>query len=250
VTPLEARRREAPIFAEFPELERTVPFRSLIDAPTRVEPCLSIEAYLGRGGVFHKRDDQVASLYGGNKIRRFEYLLADAERRGARHLITAGGLASTQVMATVLFGRALGFDVTAALFDQPVTAFARKALLTSAAGGGELIYGGSYLGTALGALLELGEQVRRGELPRPDVIVVPAGSGGTLAGLAVGASILRWPTLLVGVRITEAFACNRATIRLLIESTARFLKKRARRATRLGLTPVRFALHHGAIGDG
>jgi D-cysteine desulfhydrase len=279
VTPLPSRRRDAPIFAEFPELERTVPFRSLIEAPTRVEPCVSIEGYLGRSGVFHKRDDQVATLYGGNKIRRFEYILADAERRGARHLITVGGLASTQVMATVLFGRALGFGVTAALFDQPVTAFARQALLTSAAGGGELIYGGSYLGTALGtlgarrradrpylilpgastpmanlgyvdAMLELGEQVRRGELPRPDVIVVPTGSGGTLAGLAVGASILRWPTLLVGVRITEAFACNRVSIRLLIESTARFLARRARRATRLGLTRVRFALHHGAIGEG
>jgi 1-aminocyclopropane-1-carboxylate deaminase/D-cysteine desulfhydrase-like pyridoxal-dependent ACC family enzyme len=279
VTPVAFRRRAAPIFAEFPELERKVPWRPLVEAPTRVEPASAIEGYLGRSGVFHKRDDQISPLYGGNKIRRFEYLLADAEQRGARHLITAGGLASTQVMATVLFGQALGFKVTAALFDQPVTAFAREALLTGVAGGGTLIYGGGYLATALGALrarhraerpylilpgastpmanlgyvdalLELGEQVRRGEVPRPDVIVVPAGSGGTLAGLAVGVSILRWPTLLIGVRITEAFACNRATIRLLIESTARYLQKRAGRATRSSLTEVRFALHHGAIGAG
>jgi D-cysteine desulfhydrase len=275
-------RREPPIFAEFPELGRSVPWKPLVLSPTEVEPASAIEGYLGRGGVFHKRDDRISPLYGGNKIRRFEYLLADAEQRGLRHIVTAGGLASTQVMATVLFGRALGFDVTAALFNQPVTSFARQALLTSLSGGGTLIYGGGYFATALktlaafrkadrpylilpgasspmanlgyvDAMLELGEQVRRGEAPWPEVIVVPAGSGGTLAGLAVGAAILRRSTLLVGVRITEAFACNRATVRLLIEATARYLQKhapRARRAPRLDLGRVRFALHHGAIGDG
>jgi D-cysteine desulfhydrase len=99
-------------------------------------------------------------------------------------------------------------------------------------------------------MLELGEQVRRGEMPRPDVIVVPAGSGGTLAGLAVGAAILRWPTLLVGVRITELVACNRATIWMRIRATARFLEKHARPSTRIPWRDVRFALHHGAIGKG
>lgn len=275
----ESTPRARPLDAEFPDLARAVPFRSLFAAPSAVEPARAIEGFLGRSGIFHKRDDQVSLRYGGNKIRRFEYLFADAERRGSRHLITAGGLASTQVMATVLVGKPLGFEVTAALFDQPVTAFAREALLTSAAGGGALLHGGSYVGTAVAALgaaarasrpylilpgasspmanlgyvdamLELGEQVRRGEAPRPDIIVVPAGSGGTLAGLAVGAAILRWPTRLVGVRITEAFACNRVILRLLIETTARYLTRRARGAARLDLTAARVSLHHGAIGRG
>jgi D-cysteine desulfhydrase len=270
-------RREPPLFVEFPELARGVPWRPLAHAPTPVAPCRT--PWLDRDGVWHKRDDLVSPLFGGNKIRRFEYLLADAERRGARRLVTVGGLASTQVVATALFGRRLGFEVTAVLFDQPVTTFARKAILTAAAGGAELVYGGSYLVTTLNtvnayrraehpylilpgasspmanlgyvdAMLELGEQVRRGEAPRPDVIVVPSGSGGTLAGLAVGAAILRWPTRIVGVRITERIACNRATIRFLIAATARFLGRRAGRATRLDLGGARFALHQGAIGRG
>src|SRR5689334_22997393 len=201
--PLSTPPRARPILEEFPELERTVPWRPLVKAPTPVEPAGAIEGYLGRGGVFHKRDDLVSPLYGGNKVRRFEYLLADAEARGARRLITVGGLASTQMMATVLFGRGAGFEVTAALFDQPVTRFAREALLTGAAGGGDLVYGGGYLTTALrtiqalrgaersylilpgasnplallgyvDAMLELGEQVRRGEAPQPEVIVLPS----------------------------------------------------------------------------
>lgn len=271
--------RHLALFAEAPELAAAVPWRPLAHAPTPVEEATAAESYLGRGGVWIKRDDLISPVYGGNKVRRFEFLLADAERRGARELLTVGGLASTQVMATVLFGRAVGFDVKVVLFDQPVTSFARRAILTDVAAGAEVLYGGSYARTAwlalrawrgpsrpyfilpgastamanlgyVDAMLELGEQVRQKQMPRPDVIVVPAGSGGTLAGLAVGVSILGWPTLLVGVRITELIACNRVTIRFLIENTARYLGRLAPRFTRRRLTDARVALHHDAIGEG
>jgi D-cysteine desulfhydrase len=271
--------RERPLVAELPEIGRDVPWKALVNAPTKVEPCDAIAAFLGRGGVFHKRDDQVSPLYGGNKVRRFEYLLADAEARGSKHLVTVGGLASTQVMATILFGRGAGFDVTAVLFDQPVTRFAREALLTGAAGGGNLVHGGGYATTALrtiqafrrverpylilpgasnplallgyvDAMLELGEQVRRGEAPKPDVIVVPAGSGGTLAALAVGAAILKWDVLITGVRITDFIACNRVTVGFLGGALRRFLGRRAPAAKGIRMDRVRVAIHHGAIGRG
>ena len=100
------------------------------------------------------------------------------------------------------------------------------------------------------AMLELGEQVERGELPRPDLVVVSTGSGGTLAGLSIGAAILGWETLPIGVRITELFACNRATIRFLIAMTLRFLEKRAPSFSRKRIARPKFALHHGAIGGG
>ena len=277
--PIPADRKEPLLFAELPALARAVPFRALVHAPTPVESAAAIEGWLGRGGVFHKRDDLVSPLYGGNKVRRFEYLLADAERRGARTLVTVGGYASTQVMATVLFGRALGFEVTATLFDQPVTDFARRAVLTDAAGGARLVFGGGYARTTartiqayhasekpylilpgastplallgyVDAMLELGEQVKRGEAPRPDVIVVPAGSGGTLAALALGAAILRWPTEVVGVRITDLIACNRATVGFLVASLARFLNKHGGRSLGVRAADARFTLHHGAIGRG
>ncbi|WP_433937652.1 1-aminocyclopropane-1-carboxylate deaminase/D-cysteine desulfhydrase [Sorangium cellulosum] len=271
--------RELPLFAELPELAGQVPWRPLAHAPTPVVPCSAIEGYLGRGGVWVKRDDLISPLYGGNKVRRFEFLLADAERRGARTLVTVGGLASTQVMATALFGRALGFGVTAVLFDQPITRFGQRALLTSAASGAELIHGGGYATTAIrairalrraerpyfilpgasaalpclgyvDAMLELAEQVRRGEAPRPDRIVVPSGTGGTLAGLALGAAMLGWPTTIVGVRITERVASNRAVVRYEIGSMKRLLARRAPRFTRRRLPAARFAIEHRAIGPG
>src|SRR5262249_15435733 len=101
------------------------------------------------------------------------------------------------------------------------------------------------------AMLELAQQIERGDLPRPDRIVLPTGSGGTLAGLAVGAALLGWPTELVGVRITELFACNRFTIAMLMRSTLRFLVKHAPRALAgRKLTLPRVTLFHGAIGRG
>jgi D-cysteine desulfhydrase len=280
--PLAPGRSEPRLFAELPALAGRVPWIPLVHGPTPVERCDAITSYLGRSDVWMKRDDLASPLFGGNKIRRFEHILGDAREKGAREIVTVGGLASTQVTATILFGRALGFDVTSVLFDQPVTSFARQSLLLQASSGGRLIHGGSYVRTALltmrelsrsqrdskkyfiapgasgpmanlgyvGAAFELADQVERGELPRPDVIVLPAGSGGTVAALSVGMRMLGWPTIVVGVRITERIACNRATVRLLIEATTSYLGRLAPSATRRKLDAPRFMIDHAAAGRG
>jgi D-cysteine desulfhydrase len=272
------KTRNLPLFAAFPELRAAVPFRALVHAPTPVERIRASE-YLGRDDVWIKRDDLVSPLYGGNKVRRFEFLLADAEAKDRKTLVTVGGLASTQATATILFGKALGFEVAAVLFEQPVTDFARAALALDAAAQAKLVYGGSYVGTAwrtwsayrhldrpywippgassplallgyVDAMLELGEQVKRGEMPRPDRIVVAAGSGGTVAALALGGAILGWPTVITGVRITDAIACNGAVIRLWVERTRAFLKKRSPTFARLALAAPRIEVDGRALGRG
>ena len=272
--------REPRLFAEYPALARVVPWLPLVAGPTPVERCTAIAGYLGRDDVWMKRDDLASPLFGGNKVRRFEHILADAKARGAREILTVGGLASTQVTATILFGRALGFDVTSVLFDQPITSFARRSLLVQASAGGRLIHGGGYARTAMltareiararkayfvppgasgpmanlgyvGAAFELADQVERGEMPRPDLIVLPAGSGGTVAALSVGMMLLGWPTTVIAARITERFACNRVTLRLLVEATAQKLARHAgSRVLRRNLPPPRFEVDHGVAGRG
>lgn len=269
------------LFGALPGLARALPFRTLATVPTPVERASAIAGWLGRDDVWAKRDDLASPLYGGNKVRRYEFVLAEAEARGARRLVTAGGVASTQVMATAIFGRALGLAVRAVLFDQPVTRFAKEALLVDADAGAELVWGGGYVTAALrtiealardrrdgnflvlpgasnptanlgyvDAMLELAGQVERGECPRPDAIVLPTGSSGTLAALALGAAWLGWDTEIVGVRIAPLLTCNRVTIGAVIAATDRFLhehdpvrwKRQSRRA--------RFSLHHAQIGAG
>src|SRR5690242_1410844 len=92
-SPLAKGRTEPRLFAELPELARAVPFLPLVHGPTPVERCTNIAAFLGRDDVWMKRDDLASPLFGGNKIRRFEHILAHAKERGARELITVGGLA-------------------------------------------------------------------------------------------------------------------------------------------------------------
>lgn len=270
---------EPRLFAEMPKLVGKVPYVALVERPTPVALCSAISEYLGRNDVWMKRDDLASPIFGGNKIRRFEHILADAQERGAKVLVTVGGLASTQVTATLLLGRALGFEVTSVLFDQPVTSFTRKTLLVQASAGGRLIHGGGYINTALqtafvlartrrayfippgasspmanlgyvGAMFELADQVERGELPRPDIIVTAAGSGGTVAALSLGIMLLGWKTKVVGVRITERVACNRVTVRFLVEATARFLRRRAGGLTRRKLADPCFEIDHDAAGRG
>lgn len=269
-------RRAPQLFDVFPGLS-SLPFRALADVPTPVESCDAIAPWLGRSGIFMKRDDLISPLYGGNKVRRFEFLLADAMAKGRKRIVTAGGVASTQVMATAMFGRACGLAVRAVLFDQPLTRFAQRAVLTDVSAGAELLWGGGYATTVvrtiaayrrddgnyfvppgasdplsnlgyIDAMLELDAQVRRGELPRPDVIVLPTGSSGTLAALALGAAYLGWDTEIVGVRITARIACNRITIGHIVRSTAKFIAAREPRWT-LRQKP-RWSLFHGAIGEG
>jgi D-cysteine desulfhydrase len=264
------RRRQPRLFDALPGLAGRVPWMPLVEGPTPVERCEAIAPWLGCDDVWIKRDDRCSRVYGGNKVRRYEFVLADALERGAKTVVTAGGLASTQVMATALLGARIGLGVQAVLFDQPVTQFARRAMLADVTAGAELIHGGGYGPTALrtvrarlttpssylilpgaaeplanlgylDAMLELDEQVRAGQCPRPEAIVLPTGSSGTLAALALGAAWLGWSTEIVGVRITTSLACNRLTIGLIAAETRRFVRRialpAAARGHRAGLRP-------------
>ncbi len=276
-----AERSKPLLFDALPELAKRTPWLPLAHVPTAVEPCDAIGGWLhtpASSRVFMKRDDLISPLYGGNKVRRYEFVLARAKAKNARRIVTVGGLGSTQAMATTLFGRALGFEVCVVLFDQPVTRFARDSVRGFVASGAEVVYGGGYVSTAyrawramhdgkdnyfvmagaagplanlgyIDAMLELAQQVERGEMPRPDVIVLPAGSSGTLAALALGAAHLGWETEIIGVRITPRIACNRITVGAVIRNTDRYLAARDPRWKPMR-SRVHYSLYGGAIGAG
>jgi len=274
-----AGRRAPLLFEALPEL-RGLPWTPLAHAPSPVERMDAIADWLGPGERWMKRDDRISPLYGGNKVRRYEFVLAEAQAAGKTRIVTAGGIASTQAQATALFGRALGFRVHVVLFDQPVTRFAKRALLVDAAAGAELEWGGGYVATTLrtarallrerkastlilpgaanptanlgyvDAMLELDAQVRAGQMPRPDAIVLPTGSSGTLAALALGAAHLGWDTEIVGVRITTALATNRFTIAEVAAATDRFLCRRAPRGWTARRRQARWSIDPSALGPG
>lgn len=58
--------------------------------------------------LYIKRDDITGGPEAGNKIRKLEYLLADAQARGADTLVTCGGIQSNHARATAIVGAQLG----------------------------------------------------------------------------------------------------------------------------------------------
>jgi 1-aminocyclopropane-1-carboxylate deaminase/D-cysteine desulfhydrase-like pyridoxal-dependent ACC family enzyme len=197
-----------------------------------------------------KRDDKTHDTYGGNKVRKLEFLLAQALAHGAKRVVTIGAAGSHHVLATTYFGKQVGLGVEAVLVPQPVTdhvlevlradvrlglrafpvsswsgvplAFARRV----AAGSWPITVGGSNVTGSMAyvrAARELAEQVRAGELPEPDVCVVALGSGGTAAGLAAGFAAVGLKTRVVGACVsTPPWA-----LRLLSSSLASACARRA-----------------------
>jgi D-cysteine desulfhydrase len=230
------------LFDVFPEIAGRIPWVRLGDFPTPVEVLP-----VNRPDVYIKRDDLSARPYGGNKVRKLEFLLARAREKGARRLITVGAAGSHHALATSIYGKQLGFDVTLVLFPQPYTPHVRDVLLLDVAYGAELRFtrrmetvptalfatslryrgqrayvipaGGSDAVGTLGyvnAALELAAQVRAGAAPAPETVVVAAGTLGTAAGLALGFAIAGLPIRIVGVRITSRIVTNeRALLRLI-----------------------------------
>ena len=258
-----------------------VPWVAIADTPT---PITELPAPAGFGGrLLAKRDDLTAPLYGGNKVRKFEYLLADAERGGARTLVTLGGIGSNQCLAATLHGRARGHAVELSLMRQPVTDGVRRALQGMVAAGARIRYAESMLGAlrnerramrerrragehpyhipfgatnALGALgyvaaaLELADQVRVGACPEPDVQLVAAGTCGTAAGLLVGTRLAGMKTKLIAVGVVHRPLMTRALILWYANRTAALLSRLDASTPRLRFGSRDVTVAGDQLGDG
>lgn len=227
----------------------TVPHLPLGTYPSRVDRTRLLDN--GRDvEILVKRDDLAAEGYAGNKVRKLEFILADARARGATRLITAGATGSHHAFATAYHGRRAGFDSSLVLFPQSLTDHVREMLLLDAATGAELLWasrietipyglwrarfarrreaactvppgGSSEIGTFgyVNGALELASQIESGAAERPSVIHVAAGTLGTAAGIAIG---LVWAGLeipVVATRITARLLTNERMLASLVRST-------------------------------
>lgn len=257
-----------PLVRRFPALA-AVPRVALVNAPTPVVALTDISPSL-----WIKRDDRSADPLGGNKVRSLEFLLASV-RPGDR-VVTVGSAGSTHALAVATYGRRLGARVlvgrwqqtmnsTAALVAAQVAAIAERApvfrstvsayawaFLQRARGAHWIAAGGS---TPLGVLghvnagLEFVAQLDAGELPPPRYVVVPLGTGGTAAGLALAFAIVRKDIVVVGARVVPRIVGRRARVLRLARACARLIERR----TRERLPTVRHdavRVEHEAYGGG
>jgi 1-aminocyclopropane-1-carboxylate deaminase/D-cysteine desulfhydrase-like pyridoxal-dependent ACC family enzyme len=250
------RGRSNALFERYPRLYGRLPWQPLADLPTPVEHWPAPPG-MRRGTLSVKRDDRTSSLYGGNKVRKLEHLLAEAALHGARSLVTIGGIGSNQALATALHGRALGFAVELSLFDHPVSAQVKANLLGDIEAGAHIRHAPGIAGCLLNARrafaaraqagerpyfisvggstrlgntgfvtagLELAAQLRAGALPVPDAIFIAAGSCGTVAGLIAGLQLAGLPSRVFAVRTAEPLFSNRAVIAAYAADVLRYLR--------------------------
>jgi D-cysteine desulfhydrase family pyridoxal phosphate-dependent enzyme len=202
------------------------PRLALGETPTPLQPLPRLAAELGRP-LFVKRDDLLGPALGGNKTRKLEYLMADAQRQGATRVVTFGGLQSNHARLTAAAARLCGMEAHLLYFERRPEPLRGNMLLNQILGArmhfvpfasrrprprslhalvrmvrlvarlrvGPHYYipvgGHTWLG-ALGyvrAALEIDEQARG--LGIGDAwLVLAAGSGGTLAGLLAGLRLI------------------------------------------------------------
>ena len=224
-------------FRDFPKV-------SLGVFPTPVHRLENISRML-HTNVYIKRDDLSGLGLGGNKTRKLEYLLADAVRKGAEIVFTTGGAQSNHAMLTAAAAGKLGLKAVLVLKKRGVTACLGNQYLEYLMGT-EVVFvdtdsyddiyremdrigeergkpyykipcGGS---NALGSIgyVECADEISRSGM-QVDYIVCAEGSGGTMAGLSLGAKLFLPGTKVCGMMVdTDPF--DVITPRLMTEAAA------------------------------
>lgn len=211
---------------EFPRL-------TLGAMPTPIQKLENISRVLGTN-VYIKRDDMTGLALGGNKVRKLEYLLADAKAKGAEFVFTTGGAQSNHAMLTAACCRKLGMTPILILKRRGVTNREGNLLLeylmdTDVRFMDTDSYDDIYaemdrIGKALGkpyykipcggsnALGSLGYVACAREIEEQshklglhfDHLITAEGSGGTHAGLALGQRIFLPDTKVTGVMVDDS----------------------------------------------
>lgn len=204
-------------------------------------PLQYLERATARWGGGHrlwiKRDDLTGCTLSGNKVRKLEYITAYAQDNGYDTLITCGGVQSNHCRATAFAGAQLGMPVHLILRGEseaqpagnllldhlagaqvscyPVREYVenldglfahwqsfyasqgRKALAIPTGGSDGIGVWGYIAGTA-----ELAQDMGQAEIPRAHVVCA-SGSGGTQAGLTLGAALHQLPVSVWGVNVCD-----------------------------------------------
>jgi 1-aminocyclopropane-1-carboxylate deaminase/D-cysteine desulfhydrase-like pyridoxal-dependent ACC family enzyme len=255
-----------------------------VKAPTPVEEMSRLRRALGSGPrLLVKRDDAIPFGFGGNKVRKLALVAAQALAAGADTLVTTGGVQSNHCRATAAAAAKLGLGCHLVVNGTPPARATANALL-------DALYGATLehvldrearapaleraasrlqaqgrrpflipLGasTPLGALayaLALDELAAQGV--RPDAIVHASSSGGTQAGLLVGAALLGVAPRIVGVSADEPAPALAGTVDALARAALASLVAPARGLPDVDLASPAEPVLRGAevddrfVGDG
>jgi D-cysteine desulfhydrase len=253
-----------PLFTRFPRLA-TLPHLDLRMGATPVQWLPEISPRL-----WIKRDDLSALPVGGNKVRGLEFLLGAVGRNDV--VTTIGAQASTHALVTAIHARGRAKETRVGTWPQeinPVAAEVAARLPLEARVSprlhalvalawvrwrrlcGDIVIppgGTSPLGVLghVNAGLELSCQIAAGEIPEPESVVVPLGTGGTAVGLSIGLGIAGRSTQVIGVRVVPRIVARRGHLRSLSRRTVALIERLAGERLREPIKEVQ--IDHSAHG--
>jgi D-cysteine desulfhydrase len=282
-------RSEPLLFKKYPNLKKKVPWVPILtNVPTDIERLTELEKNFDYGGrLYIKRDDNNHHIYGGNKLRKFEFIFGDALKKKKKCIVTVGGIGTNHGTACAILCRVLHppIECKLYLFPQPITWHVQRSLLLfdyfrsklhlssgdvaafirailyrlshpksyfMYPGGSPLFGFGTSLGTLgfINAVLELKEQIDNGIIPEPDVIFIPGGSTGTSAGLIAGCKLLGLRTKVHVVAVYEDFIANPSAVKRNANKSIKLLRKRDKTIPKIEITEKDFEFVKGYLGSG
>jgi D-cysteine desulfhydrase len=250
-----------------------------VKTPSPVTPLPGLAKHLRLGALTVKRDDQLDALHGGNKARKLDVLLATPPFNDAPAWASLGAIGSTHLATCTAAAQVLGRRVEAHLFFEPLSNGVLENLAFVASGPTTLHYYGSRIELGLrrrelltsshvdgvpvippgGTLppgvagvaragFELAEQIRQGVLEAPDVVYCALGTGGTVAGLALGLGLAGVKTEVRAVATVERWFTSARTVRSQVAAAARWLSANGVPAKAEQAVPVHVV--RGQLGAG
>ncbi|MFH1177567.1 MAG: pyridoxal-phosphate dependent enzyme [Acidobacteriota bacterium] len=252
-------------------LTGALPRVNLAHLPTPIEPLKRLGAELGGPRLYVKRDDLTGLATGGNKARKLEFLLADALAQGADTVVTCGAAQSNQARQAAAAAARLGLGCVLVLLRPAGGGPPQGNWLLDELLGAEIRWAEDW--TRLGAAAEaVAEELREaGRKPylvpygasngygvlgyvaaleeiaaagRFGHIVVASSSGGTQAGLVLGARLLGYPVRVLGISIDSGAAELQATVAELANEAAALL------GANLSVRPAEVAVNADYLGGG
>ncbi len=232
-----------------------LPSLGWVKAPSPVTALPALAKHLGLDALTVKRDDLLDALHGGNKARKLDVLLASEPFKSAARWASVGAIGSGHLAACTAAARALGRTLDAHLFFEPLSqgvlenlAFVasgpttlhyyasrlelglrKRGLVTSpAVDGTPVIPAGGTLPAGVAGIaragFELAEQIRLGQLAAPDAVYCALGTGGTVAGLALGLGLAGVSATIHAVATVERFFISPRKLKRLIDLGAEWLR--------------------------
>jgi len=228
----------------------SAPRVALLSGPTPVQEMSRLRTLLGGGPrLLAKRDDAIPFGFGGNKIRKLEYAIAQAIEEDADTVVTLGGVQSNHARATAAVAAKLGLGCVLILNGVPPLRATGNTLLDQLLGA-EIEYiatrdergaacervmarlreegrrpffiplGASTSVGALGFVAAVAELVEQEMVP--DVIIHATSSGGTQAGLLAGCALNNLKTHVIGVSADDPADAVATTVRRIVSGIERF----------------------------